>query len=117
MNIIIEFNRFLEHYTSYDFWNLVEGYFGIGVILSCIMQRSWFEDFSSIKSTQIYSAVKIGQLGLYIQIMMGIVSIIDAYYNEEYHTCHPLMALWCIGITLTKYSIYLRLFNKNIEID
>ncbi len=112
MNIIVEANRILEFYISYDFWNLLEAYFGFSVILACVMQRSWYEDFSSIKSTQVYTAVKVGQIGLYIQIMMGVFSIIDSYYTEEMHTCHPLMACWCIGVALTKYSVYLRIFNK-----
>jgi len=118
MNIFILVNEFLRHIFPDDFaWNLFECYCGFGVIIASIMQRSWLKVFSTKKLRNYYFIGKIGQIGLFIQMMQGLFAIIDSYYSEMNNTSHCLFGIWCFGLLLTKYSAYLHSYDKDGHID
>jgi hypothetical protein len=100
-----------------DIWNFIESTFSILLVIACIMQRSKLDIFSSCSTRLSKTSVKIGQFALYIQMMLGILTAVDGYYNSIDNKVHILLALFVLSSSLTKFSVYLNLFEKTVKMD
>jgi len=116
MNFIDNFNLFFIYILPIDFWNIIEMTAGIGITFACIIQRAKWDIFSSSESNIIGKwAVKVGQLGLYCQMMLGVVTCVDGYYNYIHNSSHVVLAMWVLSASLVKYSVYLNFINALVQ--
>ena len=104
MTFIQEFNQFMSLYISIEIWNYIEIISSVLVFYGCILQRVHKISFKS--NTENFFAAKIGQLGLYGQMMMAIFSMVDGYYNMTYGVAHVMLALWALSSAMIKYIAY-----------
>jgi hypothetical protein len=121
MTFIHEFNLFFISILPTDSWNVIEIFGGIGIFFACIIQRSKQNIFSSNAKNLGAYTVKVGQLGLFFQMMLGILTTVDGYENYIDGKSHVILAMWVMSSSLVKYSVYLNIFNifvpKNNEIE
>jgi len=111
MNFLQDFNNFALMLLSQDVWNLIEFIAGFAVLIGCIQQRITMDIFRTSTEDITKSVIKIGQLGLYGQMMMGIFSMVDGYFNSSVGYCHTIIILWAVSSALVKFNIYYGLFH------
>jgi hypothetical protein len=112
MTLLGAINLYLESIIYFGIWNLLEMYAGFFLFLACIFQRATLAIFSTKKSPYLYFAVKLGQIGLYLQMMMGLIASVDGYFCNIEHVSHAFTGLCCLGVCLTKFSVYFKVFLK-----
>ena len=111
MTFIQDVNIFMTTILSIDTWNVIEIIAGFSVFFGCLLQRVNQDIFQTTGNIRGNFIVKVGQLGLYGQMMMGLLTIIDGYYNYQNGSSHTMIALWALSSCLVKYSVYLNLFK------
>lgn len=118
MSFIVEFNNLFVPLLSSEGWNVLEVLFGILIVIGCLLQRAWMDIFQTSNNIISYYATKVGQIGLYGQMMMGLMSIVDGYNNFEGNTAHVMIVLWVMASTLVKYGAYLNASqHRNTNMD
>jgi len=111
MTFIENLNYEFQLILPINAWNDIEILFGFFLVIACIMQRAKLNIFSSSCKSLSKISVKIGQIALFIQMMLGIITCIDGYYNIIDNKSHVLLALFVLSSSVTKFSVYLNLFE------
>lgn len=112
MQFLQDFNQFFCAWISYDIWNMIQIISSIILLIGCILQRVHLEGFKS--NSMWWYLSKIGQIGLFGQMMMAILAIVDGYYSIQIGHAHVIIALWALSSAMVKYTAYNFSFKKNI---
>lgn len=108
---IQELNDFLFLIFNKQTWDIIQIIFAFLVFFGSIQQRVHMDIFKSGSDFIPYSIIKIGQIGLYGQMMLGIITMVDGYTGLLYGYSHPLVALWVISSSFVKFNIYYNIFH------
>jgi hypothetical protein len=107
MTFIQEFQTFMLYIISPDIWNYLEMIASIIVIYVCLQQRVYNHIYKSSTTSISKYIIKVGQFGLYMQMMMALLTLVDGYLNFHDGGAHTLLTLWVLSIGLVKMNVWL----------
>ena len=107
MTFLQEFQAFMLYIISGDVWNTIEMIASSIVIYVCLQQRVHTHIYKSSYQTVNKYIIKIGQFGLYLQMMISLMTLVDGYDNFHDGQAHTLITLWVFSIALVKTNIWL----------
>lgn len=103
-SFLLEFNTFCGEFLSNQIWCVLQGLASVAVIYGCLIQRVYQTAFKDINKS--YLLTKFSQVGLYLQMMVALMTMVDAYYNFEGDIPHSSIALWAIGSAMIKVNVF-----------
>lgn len=115
MTFIHQFNDFMLPLFGKEGWQTFEIVSGFLLTLTCIMQRMRVDIYRNDRDTMPWFAKKILQSGLFIQMMIGLLAMVDGYASMMENTVHILFIISCIASIMVKSGVFLNISSKNVE--
>jgi hypothetical protein len=115
MEMIIELNDYLAQMLSVDVWHDLEVASGFLLFFACLFQRIFLFSLQSKGGSAGWTITKIGQLGSWLQMMLGLLTLVDGLdlilHNFPTMNVHVLMTLWAIASVMMKAKIFETAWN------
>lgn len=109
---------FSNNIFNNQFWYGLEAIAGFLLLFGGILQRVYMTAYKS-GSTNHYPwlTIKLAQIGLYIQNMLGLLCMVDGIqlliYDDHGRVGHVFMTLWAIACFLMKIRIFQAAYDQS----
>jgi hypothetical protein len=118
MTFIGDFNAFVAQFLPREVWCITEILCGLAVFYFSLYQRVYVKNFS-LQSSYPWIITKLGQLGLYIHMVLSVVVIIDGYetFVNSVYIPHVILIGVMAANLMVKYNLIYSIVKKEVIND
>lgn len=112
-SFIWEFNHFFGPFLPAELWFMIEIVFGVLLFIICIFQRVYIPSLQTSDQGVNWFTTKLGQIGIWFQSLMGLLTMVDAYWSliNNHNNIHCMITFWCIASVFVKINVLMAVLN------